>query len=40
MYSIGATYGYLDQNDPPESWNANLLIDTPKQLLDWLKAGI
>ncbi len=37
MHSIGARYGYLDPTDPPQNWNANLLIDSPAQLLNWLK---
>lgn len=37
MHSIGARYGYLDQNDPADSWNADLLIDSPEELLNWFK---
>ena len=32
--TVGALYGYLHPEDPPESWQADLTIDTPEQLLD------
>ncbi len=34
--TIGALYGYLHPEDPPESWQTDLTIDTPEQLLDLL----
>ena len=32
--TVGALYGYLHPDDPPESWQADLTIDAPEQLLD------
>ena len=32
--TVGALYGYLHPEDPPESWQADLTIDAPEQLLD------
>ena len=34
--TIGALYGYVHPEDPPESWQTDLTIDTPEQLLDLL----
>jgi phosphoglycolate phosphatase len=40
MHTLAATYGYLQPNDNAENWGANLLIDSPQQLLAWLKKSI
>ncbi len=37
MYTLAAVYGYLQPNATPENWGAHGLIDSPKQLLTWLK---
>lgn len=37
MYTLAATYGYLQPSDMPEKWGANALIHSPKDLLAWLK---
>jgi phosphoglycolate phosphatase len=37
MYTLAATYGYLQSDDKPENWGANALIHSPKDLLAWLK---
>ncbi|MEI7795300.1 MAG: HAD-IA family hydrolase [Methylococcaceae bacterium] len=37
MQTLAATYGYLQSTDTPETWGANALIDSPQQLLAWLK---
>ena len=37
MYTLAAVYGYLQPNDQPENWGAEALIDSPAQLLAWLK---
>ena len=34
--TIGALYGYLHPEDPPEAWQSDLTIDVPEQLLDLL----
>ncbi len=40
MYTIAATYGYLQTNDNPENWGANALISSPQQLLAWLEDAL
>lgn len=37
--TIGALYGYLHPDDPPEQWQADLNIARPHQLLDLLNGG-
>jgi phosphoglycolate phosphatase len=37
MRTLAAVYGYLQPNDQPETWGAEALIDSPAQLLTWLK---
>ncbi|WP_421864760.1 HAD-IA family hydrolase [Motiliproteus sp.] len=37
MITVGALYGYLDKSDQPQHWNADLLIQHPDELTDWLK---
>ena len=37
MHTLAAVYGYLQPNDKPENWGAEALIESPKQLLTWLK---
>lgn len=34
--TIGALYGYLHPDDPPDTWDADLRIESPTQLLDLL----
>ena len=36
MQPIVARYGYLGNDQPPETWGANYLIDHPKELLTYL----
>jgi phosphoglycolate phosphatase len=36
MHTLAATYGYLQANENSENWGANALIDSPKDLLEWL----
>lgn len=40
MYTLAATYGYLQPHDTPENWGANALIHSPKDLLAWLKNSL
>ena len=35
--TIGALYGYLHPDDPPESWQSDLHVDSPGQLLQLLE---
>ncbi len=36
VLTIAVTYGYHIEEGPPSSWGANVLIDHPSELLDWL----
>jgi N-acetyl-D-muramate 6-phosphate phosphatase len=36
MRTVVARYGYLDEHDQPETWGAELMIDTPQELLQRL----
>ncbi len=36
MQPIVARYGYLGNDQPPETWGARYLIDHPKELLAYL----
>ena len=38
--TIGALYGYLHPEDPPHTWQTDLTIDHPEQLLDLLPNDI
>jgi len=37
MEVLIANYGYLGEDDRPEEWGAHGSIDTPQELLDYLK---
>ena len=36
MRTVLARYGYLSQNDHPESWHADSIIDHPNEILQWI----
>lgn len=36
MKTLTALYGYIDSKDQPEAWGADGLIESPKQLIDWI----
>lgn len=36
MKTIAALYGYLDETDRPQHWKADLLIEQPSELIDWI----
>jgi len=36
MHTIVACYGYLGDNDKPESWLADAMIHHPSELNQWL----
>ena len=36
MHTIVARYGYIGRDESPETWGADAIINTPKELLDWL----
>lgn len=37
MRTFSATYGFLKVDDSPENWGADVLIDHPLEILDWIK---
>jgi phosphoglycolate phosphatase len=37
--TVGALYGYLHPEDPPQSWSTDLTIDRPDALLELLRDG-
>jgi phosphoglycolate phosphatase len=36
MHTLVALFGYISEADRPESWGADALLDSPRQLLEWL----
>ncbi|MTI64241.1 HAD-IA family hydrolase [Methylophaga sp.] len=36
MHTIVACYGYLSDDDRPENWQADAMINQPEELLQWL----
>lgn len=38
MLTVAVRWGYLGQGEPIEAWGADVVIDTPSQLIDWLRA--
>jgi len=38
MYTLVALFGYFRENDRPQEWQADALINTPADLLEWLEA--
>jgi len=36
MHTIAACYGYLSDDDRPENWQADAMINQPEELLQWL----
>ena len=40
MYTLAATYGYLQAGEKPELWGADGMIDSPRHLLEWLNLMI
>ena len=36
MHTLVALFGYLQDHDEPEDWEADAMIETPMDLLDWL----
>jgi phosphoglycolate phosphatase len=39
MRTMVALFGYIGEQDRPESWGADSLIHTPEEILDWLEHG-
>lgn len=40
MQSIAAAYGYILPQDHPKNWGADYIIDTPYDLIPWLKSRV
>ena len=38
--TVSAGWGYLDPDDPPERWGADVDTGTPDDLLDWLRVAL
>jgi phosphoglycolate phosphatase len=36
MHTLVALFGYLQEQDDPENWQADDMIETPMELLEWL----
>jgi phosphoglycolate phosphatase len=36
-HAVALKFGFYDGNNPPENWGADTVIDTPKQLIDFIK---
>lgn len=37
MRTVAATWGYIDPSDEPAAWGADMLVDRPGALLDWIQ---
>jgi phosphoglycolate phosphatase len=40
MKTLAALYGYLKPDDRPETWGADALIESPKQLATWITSTL
>ncbi|MCX7108016.1 MAG: HAD-IA family hydrolase [Methylococcales bacterium] len=40
MKTLAALYGYINADDTPETWGADALIKSPKQLTDWINSAL
>ena len=39
MPTIAVRWGYLGDGEPIEAWGADVVLDTPSQLVEWLRAA-
>ena len=39
MRTLVATFGYLGENDRPETWQADGFVDSPRALLAWIDSA-
>lgn len=37
MFTVAVRWGYLGDGEPIEAWGADLIVETPGQLLEWLR---
>ena len=40
MKTLVALYGYLRDDDKPETWGADALIASPQQLTEWIESSL
>ena len=40
VVTVSAGWGYLDPDDPPERWGADVDVDTPHGLLAWIRRAL
>ena len=40
MKTLAALYGYINENDRPENWGADALIEHPQQLQHWIQTTL
>jgi phosphoglycolate phosphatase len=38
MKTLAAVYGYLTENDQPQEWGADALIESPAEIIAWLES--
>ena len=38
--TVGALYGYIHPEDPPEQWQSDLTIDSPAELIELLRDDV
>jgi phosphoglycolate phosphatase len=39
MPTIAVRWGYLGDGEPIEAWGADVVLETPSQLVEWLRAA-
>ena len=40
MHTLVAVFGYIGENDSPENWGADELVQRPGQILDWIDRNV
>lgn len=40
MRTVAASWGYLGQGEAIEAWGADLIVDSPGRLLEWLQSSV
>lgn len=40
MKTLAAVYGYIKPGDKPETWGADALIESPKQISSWIASAV
>jgi phosphoglycolate phosphatase len=39
-FTIAVKYGYIEDHDEPEQWGADLCIETPEALSQWIQEQV